>query len=77
MWNMGFYRGEREEALVVGYLDNTVASGRIAAMYDRTVRPFRSQDGMSLVSESLYNVECVLKPGARASSGRLIFNIAP
>ena len=28
VWNVGFYRGEREEALVVGYLDSTVASGR-------------------------------------------------
>ena len=77
MWNMGFYRGEREEGLVVGYLENDVATGRISAMYDPTILPSQSQGGLSLVTESIYNPEFVLKPGASITSGRLIFNIGP
>lgn len=76
MWNMGFYRGEREEGLVIGYLENKVATGRISALYDHTVMPSRSGGGLSLVTESLYNVGFVVHPGATVSSGRLIFNIA-
>ena len=76
MWNMGFYRGAQEEGLVVGYLENKVATGRISAMYDRTVLPLRSQGGLSLITESLYGVDYVLKAGASATSGRLVFNIA-
>jgi hypothetical protein len=75
MWNMGFYRGERDEGLVVGYLDNKVATGSVSAMYDRTVIPARSHGGMSLIAESIYNVEYVLQPGASTSSGRVMFNI--
>jgi hypothetical protein len=77
MWNMGFYRGERDEGLVIGYLENDVATGRISAMYDHTVTPARSQGGLSLIVESLYNMSFVLHPGASISSGKLIFNIAP
>jgi hypothetical protein len=77
MWNMGFYRGAREEGLVIGYLENDVATGRLAAMYDRTMRTIPSYDALSLTVESLYNVEYVLKPGAATTSGRVIFNIAP
>jgi len=76
MWNMGFYRGERNEGLVIGYLENDVATGRISALYDHTVTPARSQGGLSLVVESLYNVGFVLHPGASISSGKVIFNIA-
>jgi len=77
MWNMGFYRGAQEEGLVVGYLDNNVATGRISAMYDRTLALFQSHGGMSLTAESLYNVECIVRPRASTTSGKLIFNIAP
>ena len=77
MWNMGFYRGEREEGLVIGYLDNKVSTGRLSATYDHTVMPSRSSGGMSLIIESLYNVGFVLHPGATISSGKVIFNIAP
>jgi hypothetical protein len=76
MWNMGFYRGAQEEGLVVGYLENKVATGRISAMYDRTVLPLRSHGGLSLITESLYGVDYVLKAGASTTSERLIFNIA-
>ncbi len=76
MWNMGFHRGEREEGLVVGYLENEVAAGRIAAVYDHTMRPLAPHDGMSLVLESLYDAEYELKPGDGVTSGRVIFNIA-
>jgi hypothetical protein len=75
MWNMGFYRGEHDEGLVVGYLENNVSTGRISAMYDHTVMPSRL-GGLSLVVESLYNVGFVVHSGASTSSGKLIFNIA-
>jgi hypothetical protein len=77
MWNMGFYRGEDDEGLVIGYVDNDVAEGRISAWYDETVRGTSLAGGFALVSQSLYNREMVLKPGASISSGRLIFNLAP
>ncbi|MBI3475749.1 MAG: alpha-galactosidase [Acidobacteria bacterium] len=76
MWNMGFYRGPQEEALVVGYLDNNAATGRISALYDRTLELFQAHGSMSLTAESLCN-ECVLRPGASATSGKFIFNIGP
>jgi len=76
MWNMGFYRGERDESLVIGYLENDVATGRISARYDHTVMPSQSQGGLSLITESIYNVGFVVRPGATVSSGKLIFNIA-
>ncbi len=77
MWNMGFSRGERDEGLVIGYLENDVATGRLAAMYDRTMHPFPKYDALSLTMESLYNVEYVLQPGAATTSGRVMFGIAP
>lgn len=77
MWNMGFYRGEHSEGLVIGFLENNVATGRISAMYDHTVMPARSQGGLSLIVESLCNTGFVLQPGASTSSGKVIFNIAP
>ena len=76
MWNMGFYRGEREEGMVIGFLENSVATGRISALYDHTVMPSRSRGGLSLIVESLFNAELVLRPGAAISSGKLIFNMA-
>lgn len=76
MWNMGFYRGASEDGLVIGYLENNVATGRVSATYDHTVMPSRSRGGFSLVTESLYNVGFVVRPGATVSSGKLIFNIA-
>ncbi len=75
LWNMCFYRGEQDEGLVVGYLENKVADGRISAWYDNTV--ILPGGGFALVAESLYNREMVLKPGASISSGRLVFNLAP
>ena len=77
MWNMGFYRGPQEEGLVVGYLDNDRAIGRISAMYDRTLALFQARGSMSLTAESLFGTECILRPGASASSGKIIFNIGP
>jgi len=76
MWNMGFYRGESEEGLVVGYLESDVATGRISAMYDATILPSQTQGGLSLITESLYNPGFILRPGMGITSGRLIFNIA-
>lgn len=77
MWNIGFYRGAQQEGLVVGYLENNIATGRISALYDRTVEVSGAQGAISLVAQSLYSVDHVLKPGATVTSGRIIFNIAP
>jgi alpha-galactosidase len=77
VWNMGFYRGEREPGLVIGFLENDFADGRIAAWYDDTVQGTPLKGGFSLTLESLCNQEMVLPPGASKTAGRLIFNIAP
>lgn len=76
-WNMGFYRGEEEEGLVVGYLENDTADGEISAWYDNTVQGTPLAGGFALVARSLYNDVMVLPPGASVSSGRLILNISP
>ena len=76
MWNMGFCRGEDEEGLVIGYLENDVADGKISAWYDNTVEGTSLAGAFALVPQSLYNREMILKPGASISSGRLIFNLA-
>lgn len=77
MWNLAFYRGDREEGLVIGFLENKVADGQITAWYGRTIGHASLQDGFALIVESTYNREFTVKPGATISSGRLIFNIAP
>lgn len=76
MWNMAFYRGESQEALVVGFLENDMADGRISAGYDNTAYPHNSGAGFGLVAESSYNRECVLRAGSSVTSGRLLFQLA-
>ena len=69
MWNIGLYRGEKEPGLAIGYLKNDAVDGRISVWY-------RYKEDLELVSESCYNRECVVKPGAGVSSGPLIFHFA-
>ena len=77
MWGMGFYRSAREEGLVIGFLENSAADGRIAAWYDSTVMTPRLLESFAVIAQALYNQGCVLKPGQSISSGRLIFNLSP
>ena len=74
VWNMGFHRGDRAEGLVVGFIENDVAEGKIAVW--RGYGADESETNFSLTTEALYNREFVLPPGAKAASGRVIFNIA-
>ena len=71
-WNVALYRDEREEGLVIGFLENNVAEGSIIV----APHPIR-EHGFSVTAESQYNRDFILKTGARISSGRLIFNLAP
>jgi hypothetical protein len=52
MWNMAFYRDESQEALVIGFLENDMADGRISAGYDNTAYPHNSGAGFGLIAES-------------------------
>jgi len=75
VWNMGFHRGDHEEGLVVGFLENQVAEGKVSAW-----RAYGSGDwdpAFSLVTEAFYNREFVLPSGASVTSGRVIFQLGP
>jgi hypothetical protein len=72
MWNLGFYRGDREEGLVIGFLENKVAEGHLTAWYDRIVGHASLQDGFALIVESTHN------QGRRGDchSGQTVLSIA-
>jgi hypothetical protein len=78
MWNTAFYRDESHEALVIGFLENDMADGRISAWYDNTAYSHNSGAGFgfALIAESSYNRECVLRTGSSVTSGRLLFQLA-
>jgi len=71
LWNAAFYAGS-QETLVVGYLENRQAEGKIVAGWDMS-RPWHDgQCAFDLTAGSLYNRTFVLKPGGSVSSGRLL-----
>jgi len=71
LWNAAFYAGS-DEILVVGYLENRQAEGKVVAGWDMS-RPWRDgQCAFDLTAQSLYNRTFVLKPGGSVSSGRLL-----
>ena len=76
-WNMAFYTGDQNEGLVVGYVENNSSQGQIMARFGKTESSGKLDDRISLVAESTYEQQFVLKPGASVSSDRLIFNFAP
>ena len=76
-WDMAFYTGDQNEGLVVGYVENNSSQGQIMARFGKTESSGKLDDRISLVAESTYEQQFVLKPGASVSSDRLIFNFAP
>ena len=75
-WNVALFAGENREGLVVGYLENKSSLGQISIA---PPKPPSSIDpgALSIVAESAYQREFVLKPGASVSSDRLAFVVAP
>ena len=76
-WDLAFYTGDKKDGLVVGYLENKSSQGRITAGFAKSESAPGLHDRISLVAESTYEREFVLKPGASVSSDRLMFNFAP
>jgi Melibiase len=76
-WNLAFYTGDKQDGLVVGYLENNSAQGRITARFDKSGSSSGLEDRISLVAESTYEQQFVLKPGASVSSDRVMLNFAP
>ena len=76
-WDMAFYAGDKKEGLVVGYLENNSSQGRITAGFGNSKASPGPPDRISLVAESTYEQQFVLKPGASVSSDRVMFNFAP
>jgi alpha-galactosidase len=64
-WNAAFYDPQRRRVLVIGYLNNDFAEGRVCA---------QRKDGetFSVTARSLLHPAFVLKPGATVSSGRVM-----
>jgi hypothetical protein len=76
-WDLAFYTGDNRDGLVVGYLENNSSQGRITAGFGTSGSASGLDDRMSLVAESTYEQQFVLKPGASVSSDRVMFNFAP
>ena len=76
-WDMAFYGGEKEEGLVAGYLENNSSQGRITVRIAEADAPATLRFCHSLVAESTYEQEFLLKPGASVTSDRFIFQFAP
>ena len=76
-WNVALYAGDATEGLVVGYLENNSSQGLITAGFEKTEAPASQREGISLVAESTYEREFLLKPGASVSSDRVVFQFGP
>jgi hypothetical protein len=72
-WNLCLCRGDRESALIIGYLDNDTGLGHIRVKrLSGNTKPAR----ISLQIESELCKGFTLKPGAAISSGRVVFTLA-
>ncbi len=69
-WSVCFYAGERQPALVIGYLENKASLGRVL------VEPSAQPGEFSLTVESGYQPGFTLEPGQSISSDRVIFVVA-
>jgi hypothetical protein len=76
-WDLAFYTCDDKDGLVVGYLENNSSQGRITAGFGKAESSAGLDDRISLVAESTYEQQFVLKPGASVSSDRVMFNFAP
>jgi hypothetical protein len=68
-WNLGLFSGYEREGVVLGYLENTHALGRVHAA--RT-----ADNEISFVGESMYAPSITLSPGRSMSSDRFVLNVA-
>ena len=68
-WNAGFFGGYDKEGLAIGYLENNLCLGNLLLA--------RTDPGeISLIAESVYAPQLIVKPGQTISSNRLMINIA-
>ena len=68
-WNAGFFSGYDKEGLAIGYLENNLCLGNLLLA--------RTDPGeISLIAESVYAPQLIVKPGQTISSNRLMINIA-
>ncbi|MEK7678002.1 MAG: alpha-galactosidase [Verrucomicrobiota bacterium] len=75
-WNVALFAGENREGLVIGHLENKSSLGQVTVAPAKVPSSFGS-GALSVVVESIYQREFVLKPGASVSSDRLAFLVAP
>lgn len=69
-WNIGLFRGYRNEGLACGFVENQTALGQVS---------FRRRDGgaFDLAAESVLAKGFELPPGGAVASGRFMLAIAP
>ncbi|MBN1491484.1 MAG: alpha-galactosidase [Phycisphaerae bacterium] len=75
-WNIGLYRGEGQPGLVVGYVQNDTALGRIFVHYAKNGDASAPADTFSLIAESVYEEPFELAPGASVHSDPVAFLVA-
>jgi hypothetical protein len=75
-WNAAFYMPETRQTMVAGYVDNREAEGRILIDYNVQAAWDHGKAVIGLAARSLYNVECVLRPGATFSSGKVLLLVS-
>ena len=75
-WNVAFYVPESRQTLIAGYLDNRDAEGRILIDYNVQAAWNHGKAVIGLEARSLYNVVCVLRPGATFSSGPVLLLVS-
>ncbi|HWQ90757.1 MAG TPA: twin-arginine translocation signal domain-containing protein, partial [Clostridia bacterium] len=72
-WNAAFYRGDEEECLVCGYLENKSSRGQLSfqAPPDRTT----PEGPFSLTARSEFQAGFELQPGAKVSSDPFVLHV--
>ena len=67
-WNLGLFSGYDQEAIAIGWLENTQCLGHLSVARD-------VPDEISLAAESVYTPGLVLNPGKSLSSNRMILTV--
>jgi hypothetical protein len=67
-WNIGLFSGFEQEAISIGWLENTVCFGHLS--FART-----APDEISFVAESIYPPELLLHAGKSISSNRIVLMV--
>jgi hypothetical protein len=63
-WNLGLFSGSDQESIVIGWLENSQCLGHLSLARDTT-------EEISIVAESLYLPELLLRTGKSVSSNRI------